>query len=182
MPLLTALLLALVGVALLTSGAWSRGTQPPSDNAAAGGNVVTTGSSSTAKQQKAAARWAGVPAVSLSKQVPSWAGCPPIPCDYGEMVDGPADTTVSRQAELQLLLLMVPLRAAVGIAAFWGCSVAAAIALPPLSTPPGPHYMPFNTPSRLRLHTRLCVVYGACRSPHNLARTTGWSGGQWQLR
>lgn len=97
-PLLTALLLALVGVALLTSGAWSRGTQPPSDNAAAGGNAVTTGSSSTAKQQKAganvAARWAGVPAVSLSQQVPSWAGCPQIPCDYGEMVDGPSDTTV----------------------------------------------------------------------------------------
>jgi hypothetical protein len=100
-PLLTALVLMLVAAVLLAGGGGgSGGAQQPA--AAAEGAAAadsSSSSSSEAKQQQkgepdAAARWDGVPEVSLSQQVPSWAGCPQIPCNYGEMVDGPANTTV----------------------------------------------------------------------------------------
>jgi hypothetical protein len=64
--------------------------------------LVGGGGSAAPKQQEQqqrqvveASRWAGVPEVSLKQQVPSWAGCPQIPCQYGEMKDGVPDTSVS---------------------------------------------------------------------------------------
>jgi hypothetical protein len=180
-PLLTALVLMLVAAALLAGGGGggggSGGAQQPAaaaEGTAAAGKAAGssgTSSSSEAKQQQkgepdAAARWAGVPEVSLSQQVPSWAGCPQIPCNYGEMVDGPANTTVRgarnccccrwRCFRVLTVVVLLPVAAA--------C---------PLSCPAAP------SPRELALRILPVIRMRACRSPstRSLERMSGCSGG-----
>ena len=175
-PLLTALVMMLVAAALLAGGGGggdggSGGAQQPAaaaEGTAAAGKAAGssgTSSSSEAKQQQkgepdAAARWAGVPEVSLSQQVPSWAGCPQIPCNYGEMIDGPANTTVRGPRNrcccrwrcfrvLTVVVLLLPIAAA-----------------RPLSCP--------AAPSPRELHCASCLSY-AC-APADPLQLAVWRG------
>ena len=39
--------------------------------------------------------WEGVPDISLAMALPSWAGCPRPPCQYGQIADGAVNVSVS---------------------------------------------------------------------------------------
>ena len=41
------------------------------------------------------AHWEGVPDLSLAVAMPSWAGCPRPPCQYGQIADGAVNASVS---------------------------------------------------------------------------------------
>ena len=41
------------------------------------------------------AHWEGIPNISLAVTMPSWAGCPRPPCQYGQVADGAVDASVS---------------------------------------------------------------------------------------
>ena len=99
--------LVLVLAALVALGWWSQqpasgggggaggtpgATQQQQQQQTRGGGGGTGGSSSSSSRVSA---WADVPEVSLSVQLPSWAGCPQPPCQYGQMADGAANTSVS---------------------------------------------------------------------------------------
>ena len=98
----TSVALVLALAALVALGWWSQ--QPAASDGAPGATqqqqqtqtqMRSSGGGAGGSSGSRISAWADVPEVSLSVQLPSWAGCPQPPCQYGQMTDGPANTSVS---------------------------------------------------------------------------------------